>query len=61
MKVQFLVNMNGLISDLKYRVYQNKHAYGFILRRKDWEEIIKIGIITYQEFLKKTIIRKKNI
>ena len=49
----------GLISDLKYRVHQNKPAYGFILRRKDWEEISQIDIITNNEFLKKSIIRKK--
>ena len=51
--------VTGLISDLKYRVHQNKPAYGFILRRKDWEEISQIDIITNNEFLKKSIMRKK--
>ena len=31
--------ITGLISDIKYQVHPNKPAYGFILRRKDWEEI----------------------
>ena len=51
--------ITGLISDIKYQVHPNKPAYGFILRRKDWEEICKIDIITNNEFLNKSIIRKK--
>ena len=51
--------ITGLISDIKYQVHPNKPAYGFILRRNEWEEIYKIDIVTNNEFLNKSIIRKK--
>ena len=51
--------VTGLISDLKYEVHPNKSAYGFILRKSDWEEICKNHIISYKIFFNKCIERKK--
>ena len=45
--------VTGLISDLKYEVHPNKSAYGFILRKSDWEEIYK------NRFMEK--LNKKNL
>ena len=53
--------VTGLISDLKYEVYPNKSAYGFILKKNDWEEICKNHVISYKIFFNKCIERKKNI
>lgn len=53
--------VTGLISDLKYEVHPNKSAYGFILKKNDWEEICKNHAISYKIFFNKCIERKKNI
>jgi hypothetical protein len=53
--------VTGLISDLKYEVHPNKSAYGFILKKNDWEEICKNHVISYKIFFNKCIERKKNI
>ena len=50
--------VTGLISDLKYEVHPNKSAYGFILRKSDWEEIYKNHVISYKIFFNKCIERK---